>query len=182
VHRFATRFLIAFRRTTRLSIAIILLRLAASSEAGEGTAQVWVVSNGFHSSFAFRVRDLPFAAQIAGDRHAQFLLIGWGAGDFYRGKVNQWTLLEALLGIDSSLLPVVPVRSGITERFRHSDVVVISLPISKFKILAGEIDHAIARAPMVPELRVGADITLTAVFTLPTNASIFPTCAIHGWL
>jgi hypothetical protein len=102
----------------RVFLSFVVWLIANTVALGGGSAKpVWLVSNGFHTSLAFRARDLPFARQITGDRQADILLIGWGARDFYEGKVDPWTLTKAIFGIGGSILHVVPVRGPIWKRF-----------------------------------------------------------------
>jgi hypothetical protein len=114
-------------RAARVLSLTLLLWAAATALARETAKPVWVVSNGFHTSLAVRVRDLPFAREIVGDRRADAVLIGWGAEDYYRGKVKPWTFCKALCGASPSLLHVVPVRGPVADRFQHSDVVQLNL-------------------------------------------------------
>jgi uncharacterized protein (TIGR02117 family) len=124
-----------------LALAVAGLRAAGAAE----TKPVWLVSNGFHSSLAVRARDVPFRREIAGQSRADALLIGWGAADFYRGKVNPWTVLKATFTPSPSVLHVVPVRGPVARRFAHSDVVEFALSPAQFRILLRELDAAFAR-------------------------------------
>jgi hypothetical protein len=49
---------------------------------------VWLVSNGFHSSLAFRASDVPELAKLTAERRPSYVLIGWGEADFYRFPSN----------------------------------------------------------------------------------------------
>jgi len=124
-------------------VALLCIWETATAVARE--KPVWLVSNGFHTSLAVRTEDLPFAGEVIGDPRADSVLIGWGAADFYRGKVNLWTILKAVCGADSSLLHVVPVRGAVAARFRHSDVIQLHLSPTRMRGLAGDIDRAFAR-------------------------------------
>lgn len=174
MHRFAFAYLIASRRGARLLAATLVLLLCANAKALEAQATVWIVSNGFHTSFAFRSRDLPFGRCVANDKEAQYLLIGWGAGDFYRGKVNPWTFLEALLGIGPSLLHVVPVCGRIGSRFSHSDIVSLSMPVSRLKTLAAEVDRAFTRRQDGSRVFEGRGYYLDSRFYLAREHFYFP--------
>ncbi len=72
------------------------------------------------------------------------MLFGWGAGDFYRGHANPWTLFTAIIGANQSVLHIVPVRGSLTARFPHSDIIQLDLPRPDVRILAAEIDRAFA--------------------------------------
>lgn len=103
------------------------------------------MSNGFHTSLAFRTRDLPYAREISGDSQSSALLIGWGGGDFYRGHANPWTFLKAMIGVGPSVIHVVPMRVSVAERFRQSDVVRFDLSVEHHRNLVAEMDRAFAR-------------------------------------
>ena len=128
----------------------------------ERTAPVWLVSNGFHTSLGFRVADAPAAREYlglkAGVSHGrqggmETFLVGWGATDFYRGRVDVISFGKALAG-SGSLLHVVPVRGEIRARFPHSDVVRLNLSRTEVRRLLADVDTAFARdgaSRLVPE-------------------------------
>jgi len=135
-----------FEFHAHVCVAVAIWIIAHATALAVGSAKpVWIVSNGFHTSFGFRTRDLPFARRITGDPQPPFVLIGWGATDFYEGKTNPWTLVEALFGSGGSILHVVPVRGAISDRFSHSDVVELKLSAEKFRRLTDALDQSFAR-------------------------------------
>lgn len=133
------------RRHFCFAIAL-LLGLSAPASA-EATRKVWLVGNGFHSAIAVRTCDLPGGREISGDPRAEWLLIGWGDADFYRRKINPWTVLTAIVWPSPSILHVVPVRGSVADRFRRSDVIELSLPRSRHRALCAALGDAFARDP-----------------------------------
>jgi len=129
----------------RVLLLIGCLQSAALGRCAPTSQPVWLISNGLHTSFVFRVADLPFASEIRADPRADKLIIGWGAADVYRSNVNPWTLCKAVLGAGESLLHIVSLRGSIAGRFAHSDIVELDLPRAEFQKLAHEIDHAFRR-------------------------------------
>lgn len=129
----------------------LVVCLVAASGALSGCAfaddarSVWLVSNGFHTSLAFRSRDVTFLREVTAESRVDGLLIGWGAADYYRGKVNPWTCLKAIAWPSPGILHVVPIRGNVAARFRHSDVIELSLSSSQFRFLLRQIDDAFAR-------------------------------------
>ena len=110
-----------------------------------GAKPVWLVSNGFHTSFALRTADSPSLAALAGDPAATDLLIGWGHRAFYQRRINPCTTLSAVLWINSSTLHVIPIRGPVTRRFPHSDVIRLSLSPAQYRCLATQLERAFAR-------------------------------------
>ena len=125
------------------AIAILLGLCAPAS--GEATRKVWLVGNGFHSAIAISARDIPGGRELSGDSRAEWLLFGWGDADFYRRKINPWTVLTAIVWPSPSILHVVPVRGSVADRFRRSDVIELSLPRSGHRALCAALDDAFAR-------------------------------------
>ena len=72
-------------------------------------------------------------------------MIGWGAEDFYRGRMNPWTACKAAIGAGHSLLHVVALRQPVAQRFTHSDIVRLDLPRAEFQRLVQEVDRAFKR-------------------------------------
>lgn len=133
----------AMRR--RYCFATALLLALCGPARGEATRQVWLVGNGFHSAIAIRTNDLPGGREMSGDPRADELLIGWGDADFFRRKINPWTVLAAICWPTPSILHVVPVRGSVAARFPRSDVIELTLPRSRHRALCAELDAAFAR-------------------------------------
>src|SRR5688572_21030752 len=115
------------------------------ARAAAPAKSIWLVGNGFHSSIAVRTADLPFARALSPDPRAEVLVIGWGAADYYRGRVNPWTFCKALCGGSPSILHVVPIRGAVARRFPRSDVVELRVSVANLRRLVHELDRAFAR-------------------------------------
>ncbi len=117
----------------------------AAGGVSESTRSVWLVSNGFHSSLAFRARDFPEARTLTGDPRPDYLVIGWGAARFYQGRADPITLARAIFGCDSTALHVVPVRGPLARRFAHSAILRFDIPAERQRALVCELRRTFVR-------------------------------------
>ena len=121
-----TLFNLAFLRSCRAMSRLFLIGLWITliSAAGARGAQVWLVSNGFHTSIGVRGRDLPRDVRaLSGDARADHFLFGWGAAVYYTApEVTPVVFCRATFLPTSSAVHVVPVRGSLARRFKHSDV------------------------------------------------------------
>lgn len=134
---------------------------------------MWLVSNGFHTSLAFRAADVPFRSEIVGSGVDE-ILIGWGAADYYRGRVNPWTCLTAIAWPTRGLIHVVPIRRGVAAQFRHSDVIELSLSSSQLRTLLRQIDDAFARDAARQRVFVGRGYYADSRFYASRERFYFP--------
>ncbi|MEA3188626.1 MAG: hypothetical protein QOD99_2456 [Chthoniobacter sp.] len=126
----------------RVGIGMLTAWLLARTCAA--ASSVWVVSNGFHSSIGIPASALP-SCKFPAARGADFLLLGWGDADWYRGHVTPGTFCSAVFWPTPSVLHVVAVRGRLSKRFRHSDVVRIELTPAQLLSLAVALDQSFAR-------------------------------------
>jgi uncharacterized protein (TIGR02117 family) len=164
----------ALRLNAHLLALALAIWAAAAAAARETAKPVWLVSNGFHTSLAVRAKDLPEARNIAGDARADLVLIGWGAGDWYRGRTNAWTLVKAICGIGPSILHVVPVRGAITGRFPRSDVVELRLAPAEMRRLAARLDRSFSRGQAGRRILVGRGYYPESRFYIGRDRFYFP--------
>lgn len=138
-----------------VTVVIALCAVLGTSEARGGqqdrrfskTLPVWLVGNGFHSSIAVRVSDLPRSWRtLTEDPRAEHVLIGWGNARFYRSKRPGFlATCVAILGVSPSALHVVPVRGPVARRFARSDVIRFSVKEEGFSMMLAHLDRAFAR-------------------------------------
>src|SRR5580700_6976225 len=123
----------------RLIVAILLLGsgVALAGNSDRGDKPIWLLGNDFHTSIAFRARDVPFRNEVA-PGNADELVIGWGASGYYRGPASTWKMIRAIFP-GPSVIHVVPASGPLTRVFPHSDIVELRLTPAKFAILIGEI-------------------------------------------
>jgi hypothetical protein len=157
-----------------LCLAAALLFTLTAGARGEARKPVWIVSNGFHSGLAVRVRDLPGGREISGDPRADKLLLGWGDSAYYRRRINPRTFIAALCWPTPSALHVVPIRGPVEERFQRSDVIELSLPASRVRALCEEVDAAIARDSRGRRLFVERGYFPTSRFYAGRESFYFP--------
>ncbi len=134
----------------------------------------WVISNGFHSSLAFRAGDVPGLPLPGNNGRADYLLIGWGAADYYQGRANPWTFLKAIFWRNRSALHVVPVRGSLRKRFARSDIVRLQLTSGQFAILARELDRSFARDSRGNRILLGPGYFTDSCFYAGSEQFYFP--------
>jgi len=127
-------------------LAIVFLAAVARVNADE-TRPIWLVSNGFHTSVAVRVRDMPRAVrELTNDRRADHLLIGWGAAVFYQARrVNLLVFCRATFLPTPSALHVLPFHGRVSQRFAHSDVVRFDVSPADLARAAGFLSRSVRR-------------------------------------
>ncbi len=154
----------------------VLLCGAAGGIAGPSDPElpVWLVSNGFHSSLAFRARDFPHAEMITTDPRPDIVVIGWGASRFYQGHVDPLTIFRAIFGLDSTTLHVVPVRGALARRFAHSDVIRFDIPAENARALIREFDATFALDPAGKPIPIGPGYFPDSRFYLARGHFYFP--------
>ncbi len=124
----------------RIGLGLILAILFFGSSvafAANGDKPVWLLGNDFHTSIAFRTRDIPFRSEVAPGKSDE-LVIGWGASDYYRGPASTWKMIRAIFP-GPSVIHVVPASGPLTRSFPHSDIVELRLTPANFAILVREI-------------------------------------------
>lgn len=124
-------------------ICALFALAAATTEA----APVWLVSNGFHTSLALRISDLPPRLRaLSGDQRASHVLFGWGAEPFYTARrVTPAIFCRTICLPTPSALHVVPFRGPVWRRFSHSDVLRFELSQLRTRELMRFLEEAVRR-------------------------------------
>ncbi len=158
--------------TCRCLAIALLLALGFSSNAF--STPVWIVSNGFHSSLAVRVRDVPELRALPVAHDANFLLIGWGDSQWYRGNVNASTACSAVLWPTPSVLLLVPLREKVASKYSHSDVIRLELSRQSFEKLRARIDGEFARNAAGKPIRIEDGFVPGSEFYAARESFYFP--------
>ena len=141
---------------------------------------VWLLGNNFHTSIVLRARDVPYRDEIAGDRQADELAIGWGAKEYYRKGASFWNLVQALVPLPGAI-QVIPVRGPITRRFPDSDVVLLKLTPEGLATLVGEIDRSFALTRDHQRIPLGCGYYAESRFYLSSERFYFP-YVCNSWI
>jgi uncharacterized protein (TIGR02117 family) len=161
------RVLIAFA-------CVAFLQLEGKAGGSTDTRPVWLVSNGFHSSLAFRASDVPALAKLTAERRPSYVLIGWGEADFYRFPATPWLLVKAVFWPTDGALHVVPVRGSLTDELANSDIVRFDVAPANFAKLQQRIDRHIARDSSGAAVPLGKGYRETSRFYLSRESFYFP--------
>lgn len=161
--------------THRAIVVLALVAFFCLAAPGSGRAQpVWIVSNGFHSSLAFRARDVPDFAALTGDRRADFILVGWGDADFYRYPATAWLLVKAVCWPTPGALHILPVRGALASALRNSDIIRFDLASPQFHRVRDRLDRHFARNASGAVESLGNGYTKTSRFYLSKESFYFP--------
>lgn len=128
------------KRTLFIGLALSLFWCGTGLAA---LKSAWVVSNGFHSSLALRAADCPWRTLLP--QRSDYVLIGWGASDFYRGHTDLGTTLRSVFWVNKSALHLIPVQGALARRFPRSDIIRVDIPAAQFQTLLRELDGAFAK-------------------------------------
>ncbi|HEX8312735.1 MAG TPA: DUF2459 domain-containing protein [Chthoniobacteraceae bacterium] len=151
--------------------ALLLTEFFSERAAAE---PVWVVSNGFHTSLGFRARDVPQLAVLTPDRHADYVLIGWGDADFYRYPATAWLLIKAVCWPTPGALHVVPVRGPLTGTLRNSDIIRLDVTPAGFAKMRGRLVKHLAMDERNAAVSLGNGYVETSRFYLSRESFYFP--------
>ena len=111
------------------------------------TEQVWLVSNGFHSSIAMRAKDAP-AELRAFDGKARYFVIGWGGRDLYMmHEVKPWQWVTSLILPTTSAMHIIPVRASLLAECPCSEIIEFDVTQRGVAHLRNRIHRAFARDP-----------------------------------
>jgi hypothetical protein len=132
----------------RMRFLLVLLCLVAIASARTADAEkpVWLLGDNFHTSMAFRARDVPFRKDFLDGAQADEIIIGFGAGKDYMGPSSLWTILQAIFP-NRGVLHVVPVTGPILRKFPKADVVQLMLSPVQFNKLMDEVRASFANTP-----------------------------------
>ena len=121
------------------SAALLLTGYFSERAAAE---PVWLISNGFHTSLAFRARDVPQLTALTPQRRADYVLLGWGEADFYRYPATPWLLIKAVFWPTPGALHVVAVKGPLTGTVGNSDIIRLDVKPAGFaRMRARVVDH-----------------------------------------
>lgn len=111
------------------------------------TENVWLVSNGFHSSIAMRAKDAPPECR-AFDGKARYFVIGWGGRDLYMMRdVKPWQWFTSVALPTPSAMHIIPIRTSLLEECPCSEIIEFDVTPRGVAHLRNRIHRAFARDP-----------------------------------
>jgi uncharacterized protein (TIGR02117 family) len=139
--------------------------------------QVYLVSNGFHTSLAIRAQDAPSELR-AFDGKARYFVIGWGGRDFYMGRTRwPWDYFTSLLLPNPSALHVIPIRTSLVRECARSEIIEFDVDPAKVAKLRKRISTGFRRNPFGEPHIVGPGKLPNSRFFSGTETYVLPkTC------
>jgi uncharacterized protein (TIGR02117 family) len=122
-------------------------RALARAKARAKTEQIWLVSNGFHTSIALRAKDAPSELRAFNDG-AHFFVIGWGGRDVYMGrKLWPWQYVTSVFLPTPSALHVIPIRTSLVKECPNSEIIEFDVSPAGLAKVRKRISAAFRRDP-----------------------------------
>jgi len=136
----------------RLAVFAVLLALCLGgctaaprkAIASSDAAKFYVMGNGWHTSIAIPWSELPVGSiRAAADfPRADFLVFGWGDGDFYvNRKKSPWVIFKAVALPTWSAMHVINVRGPLTAAFPRSEILEATISRRKLEQMCRALDH-----------------------------------------
>jgi hypothetical protein len=159
-----------------LCLVVHLVGAGSLASGANDPRPVWVLSNGFHSAFAFRTESAPPSVRAVGrKRKAGWMMVGWGDKQFFMAKKgNPWVTIQAVCWPTPSALHLIPLPSPPERLLRNTEIVRLELPAKQFAALSAYIEAAFARAPNGKTIELGPGFSEGSVFFLGSEKFYFP--------
>lgn len=143
---------------------------------------LYLVSHGWHVGIVLPRNDITIKAlAVASDfPKAQYLEVGWGDRDFYQTpEPHLGIILKAALLPTASVLHIVGFSGSVSDYFRNSEVIQITLPATGFKQLVNTIAASFAVDGAGNVQPLGKGLYGDSQFYLSTESyHLFNTCNV----
>jgi len=155
--------------------------------AQKAPANVWLVSNGWHTSVAIRTKDATKELQAFAPK-SQYLVIGWGGADFYMWRQMDSFLrrLRATFLPTASALHVIPANTSLVQAFPNSEIIEFEVTEQGLQRLRKSLARSFKRDPKGQPLVIGPGKLPTSRFFggeetyyLPKTCNMWAASKLH---